>query len=48
MNDKLTLTNEEIRQFNLWLFDNPEYQRMSWREQVMFWRAIIHAEEAAA
>ncbi|MEK5395961.1 hypothetical protein [Paenibacillus sp. FSL K6-2859] len=28
------MTNEGIREFNLWLYDNPRYHTLSWREQV--------------
>ncbi|MEK5414334.1 hypothetical protein MKX34_24115 [Paenibacillus sp. FSL R5-0636] len=28
------LTNEEIREINLWLYDNPRYQALSWRDAV--------------
>lgn len=28
------MTNEEIREFNVWLFDNPQYQTLSWRDAV--------------
>jgi hypothetical protein len=30
----IELTNEEIREFYLWLYDNPQHQALTWREQV--------------
>lgn len=29
---EISMTAEEIRRMNLWLFDNPRYQSLSWRE----------------
>lgn len=47
MSAEIELTPEEIREFNLWLYDHPQYKRMSWREQVTFWRALREWKEAA-
>lgn len=47
MEREFSLTNEEIRELNLWLFDHPDYQRMSWREQVTLWLALRDRKEAA-
>lgn len=47
MERELTLTNDEIYEFNLWLYDHPQYKLMSWREQVTFWRALRERKEAA-
>lgn len=29
---EISMTTEEIRRMNLWLFDNPRHQSLSWRE----------------
>ncbi|MFL1672145.1 hypothetical protein [Paenibacillus dendritiformis] len=29
---EISMTAEEIRRMNLWLYDNPRYQSLSWRE----------------
>lgn len=28
------LLSEDIREFNLWVYDNPRYQALSWCEQI--------------
>ncbi|MFW5434288.1 hypothetical protein [Paenibacillus apiarius] len=29
---EISMTAEEIRRMNLWLFDNPRYLSLTWRE----------------
>lgn len=29
---EISMTADEIRRMNLWLFDNPRYQSLAWRE----------------
>jgi len=42
------LTNEEIRELNLWLYDNPRYQALSWRDTVAVWQAQRKNENVRA
>lgn len=41
------LTNEEISELNLWIYDNPRYQAMSWSEQVALFLYEKYRKEAA-
>jgi tRNA C32,U32 (ribose-2'-O)-methylase TrmJ len=47
MSEMTRLTNEEIREFNLWLYDNPSYQALSWSEQVALFLYEKYRKEAA-
>lgn len=47
MTDTTQLTNDEIREFNLWLYDNPRYQTLGWREQVALFLYEKYRREVA-